>query len=353
MLVDTTIRSLEVTLFGIKLPSPILVAPIGVQGICHPDAELASARAAKKLGIPYIMSTAASRSIEEVAKVNEDGIRWFQLYWPRTDEVTLSLLKRAKANGFSALVVTLDTPTIGWRPLDLQTSYLPFAHGFGMQAGISDPVFMARYNLQPKLDEHPEFPYDPAKLNKLLEEGDEKTKREAFLGFEWLKETNSGHFRSWEEVKLLRDNWTGPLILKGIQCAQDAEKAIDFGVNGIVVSNHGGRQVDGAIPSLYALVDIMKSPKVRESQKSGKLTILFDSGIRTGSDVIKAMALGAQAVLLGRPWLYGLAAGGQAGVEQVLQHTLADLDTNLGLAGYKTLADIQGKGEDVVIKLDF
>ena len=143
---------------------------------------------------------------------------------PRTDEVTLSLLKRAKENGFSALVVTLDTPVGGWRPLDLQTSYSPFQHGLGMQVGSSDPVFMARYNLQPRLDEHMEFPYDPVKLNKLLDEGDEKTKTDSFLGSQWLKETNSGLFRSWEDVKLLRDNWTGPLILKGIQCAQVSAK---------------------------------------------------------------------------------------------------------------------------------
>jgi len=210
---------------------------------------------------------------------------------------------------------------------------------------------MARYNLQPRHEEHTEFPYDAAKLNKLLLEGDENIKRESYLGFEWLKETT--FVRPWEDVKFLRDNWSGPLILKGIQCAQDAEWALDFGVDGIVVSNHGGRQVDGAIPSLYALVNIMKSPKVREAQRTGKLTILFDSGIRTGSDVIKALALGAQAVLLGRPWLYGLMAGGQAGVEQVLKHTLADLDSNLSLAGYRSLGDIQGRGEHVVVKLDF
>ncbi|KAK2465283.1 hypothetical protein APHAL10511_002637 [Amanita phalloides] len=353
MLANNTIRSLDVTLFGVKFPAPILMAPIGVQGICHPDAELASARAAKNTGIPFILSTAASRSIEEVAKENGDGHRWFQLYWPLTDEITFSLLKRAKANGFSALVVTLDTPSIGWRPLDLQTAYLPFAHGIGIQVGISDPVFMARHGYQPVLDEHTEHPYDPVKMNKLLAEGDKKTKTDAFLGFEWLKETNPGLYRPWEDVKLLRDNWNGPLILKGIQCAQDAERALDIGVDGIVVSNHGGRQVDGAIPSLYALVNVMRSPKIRQAQKSGKFTVLFDSGVRTGSDIIKAIALGAQAVLLGRPWLYGLMVGGQAGVEQVLRHTMADLDANLGLAGYRSLEDIQGKGEDVVVKLDF
>ncbi|KAF8627402.1 hypothetical protein AX17_006217 [Amanita inopinata Kibby_2008] len=353
MLVDATHRSLETTIFGVKYKAPVFVAPIGVQGIFHPEAELATARAAKRFGIPFIMSTASSRSLEEVAKANEDGQRWYQLYWPRTNEVTLSLLDRAKQNGFSALVVTLDTMVIGWRPHDLQTAYIPFSHGVGVQVGTSDPVFMKRYNRQPVYDEHPEFPYDPVKMNKLYAQGDEKAKQDIFMGLEWLKEINSGLFRSWKDLEFVRANWKGPLVLKGIQNVQDAERAIDSGVDGIIVSNHGGRQVDGAIPSLYALEAIMKSPKVKEAQQSGKFTILFDSGIRTGSDIIKALALGAQAVLLGRPWVYGLIAGGQAGVEQVLQHTIADLDTNLGLSGYKTLADIQGKREDVIVKLDF
>jgi isopentenyl diphosphate isomerase/L-lactate dehydrogenase-like FMN-dependent dehydrogenase len=353
MLVASGEPSLETTIFGVKFSAPVLIAPIGVQSIFHPEAEFATARAAKKLGIPMILSTVASRSIEEVAEANGNGHRWFQLYWPRTNDVILSLLKRARENGYSALVVTLDTMTIGWRPSDLQTSYLPFAHGFGCQIGLSDPTFMAKFGFQPIHGEHPEFPYLPAKMDQLIVGGDEKTKRDSFLGIEWVGETVSGKFRSWEDLRFLRENWKGPLVLKGIQCAQDAEKALDHGADGIVVSNHGGRQVDGAIPSLYGLVNVMKSVKVREAQESGKFTILFDSGIRTGSDIIKALALGAQAVLLGRPWVYGLVVGGQAGVEQVLEHTIADLDTNLSLAGYKSLADIQGKGENVIMKLDF
>ncbi|KAF8635988.1 hypothetical protein AX15_000151 [Amanita polypyramis BW_CC] len=353
MLVDANKRSFEVTLFGVKYPSPILMAPIGVQGICHPEADLAPARAGRNLGIPFIASTASSRSLEEIAKVNGDGFRWFQLYWPHSDDVTLSLLKRAETNGYSVLVVTLDTQAIGWRPHDLETSYLPFADGVGSQIGTSDPVFMARYGLQPMLEDHPEFPYDPAKVGRLHAEGDEKMLQASRLGVDWLKEFGSGIFRPWEDLKILRDNWKGPLVLKGIQCRQDAERALEHGVDGIVVSNHGGRQVEGAIPSLYALVDIMKSVKVREAQQSGKFTIIFDSGIRTGSDIVKAIALGAQAVFLGRPWLYGLMAAGQAGVEQVLEHTMSDLDSCLSLSGYKSVAEIQGKGEEVVIKLDF
>ncbi|KAF8895229.1 oxidoreductase [Infundibulicybe gibba] len=351
MLVDASTRNLETTILGVKHPAPVFIAPIGVQAIFHSDGEFGAARAAKNQGIPYIMSTASSRSIEEVAEVNGDGYRWFQFYWPRSDDVTVSLLKRAKANGFKGLVVTLDTMALGWRPHDLERSYIPFAQGVGNQVGRSDPVFMARYNRQP-VHERPHFPYDPVARDKKIAAGDKETIEQAYFGLEWLKECNSGKFRSWEDLKLLKANWDGPLILKGIQSVQDAEMAIEHGADAIIISNHGGRQIDGAIPSLFALENVMKSSKIKEAQKSGKLTVLFDSGIRTGSDIIKALALGAQAVLLGRPWLYGLIVGGQAGIEQVIQHTLADLDTTLGLAGYSSLSEIQGKGEDVITKLN-
>ncbi|RXW23804.1 hypothetical protein EST38_g2070 [Candolleomyces aberdarensis] len=297
MLRDANNRTLETTLFNKKLSSPLILAPIGVQGIFHPEAESGAARAAQKLNIPYVLSTAATRTIEEIAEANGDGHRWFQLYWPRTNEVTLSLLNRAKNAGYSALVVTLDTSTIGWRPHDLERSYLPFAHGVGVQVGLSDPVFMARYNKQPITKTEIPFPYEADKLDQAFLEGDPRAKESVFLGIEWMKEANSGIFRTWEDLKFLRDNWEGALIVKGIQCLEDAEKALQFGVDGIVVSNHGGRQVDGAIPSLYALEQIMKSEKIRTAQRCGVLTVLFDSGIRTGSDIIKAIALGAQAVL--------------------------------------------------------
>jgi len=193
---------------------------------------------------------------------------------------------------------------------------------------------MKRFHLQPvpKGEDHPKWPYE--------------------LGKAWLAETNSGQFRRWEDVKFVRDNWDGPLVLKGIQSVADAEKAIEIGVQGIVVSNHGGRQVDGGIPSLYALDKICQSPTILAAQKSGKLTVLFDSGIRTGSDIIKALALGAQAVLLGRPYMYGLALGGEKGIEQVLRSILADLEVTMGLSGFRNLGEIQGKREEVIMKVD-
>ncbi|KAG6818951.1 hypothetical protein H0H93_016913 [Arthromyces matolae] len=216
MLVNATQRSLETTIFGVTHSSPVFIAPIGVQGIFHGDAELAPASVGGKLGIPFILSTASSRSMEEVAKANGNGHRWYQLYWPRTNDVTLSLLKRAKENGFTALVVTLDTMTIGWRPHDLERAYIPFLHGVGIQVGKSDPVFMARYGREP-VHERPEFPYDPKAKDGLFLAGDAKTKEGVFFGAEWLKECNSGFYRDWEDLKFLRENWDGPLVLKGIQ----------------------------------------------------------------------------------------------------------------------------------------
>ncbi|KAF9453182.1 oxidoreductase [Macrolepiota fuliginosa MF-IS2] len=360
MLVDATIRDLRVNIFGKTYSSPLLIAPIGVQSLFHPDGEIASSKAAKELGVPYILSTACSRTMEEVAAANGDGDRWYQLYWPISNDITISLLNRAKAAGFSALVVTLDTMALGWRPHDLERAYLPFWHGVGTQIGESDPVFMSRFGKQPITKSNFKWPYQPEVQNKKILEGDEEAKYNAFIGMEWLKECNSGKFKSWEHLRHLRENWEGPLVLKGIQTVSDAEKALEFGVNGIIVSNHGesgvpsesGRQVDGAIPSLFALERIAKSPKIKAAQQSGQLTLLFDSGIRTGPDIFKALALGAQAILLGRPWLYGMVLGGQAGAEQVIKHTLADFDNTVALAGYTSIADIQGKGEDVLMKLD-
>ncbi|KIJ59033.1 hypothetical protein HYDPIDRAFT_101468 [Hydnomerulius pinastri MD-312] len=355
MLVGATNRNLETTIFGVKYPSPLFVAPVGVQGILHADGELASARAAGNVGVPYIMSTASSRSIEDVAKANgPNGQRWYQLYWPRTSEVALSLLKRAKANGFTALVITLDTMILGWRPHDIETAYLPFAYGVGIQVGTSDPVFMKRFNLQARQGECTKFPFEPEKIkDAAFSKGDESAAREMLLGKEWLGEVNSGVFRTWDDLKFIRDNWDGPIVLKGIQRVSDAEKAIAHKIDGIIVSNHGGRQVDGGIGSMDALDKIMSSRKVRTAQKAGKLTVLFDSGIRTGPDIIKALAIGAQGVLVARPFMYGLAIAGQEGVEQILMQTICDLHVTMGLSGYSDINDIIGKKDEILMKLGY
>ncbi|KAF9032702.1 oxidoreductase, partial [Hymenopellis radicata] len=351
MMVDTTHRNLEATILGVRYPTPLVIGPIGTQALFTEEGELAPARAGRVLGVPFVLSSVASRSIEDVAEANGNGHRFFQLYWPKSDDITLSLLKRAKDNGYSALVVTLDNFSIGWRTHDINATFAPPLHGYGNEVGRSDPVFMAKLGLKPVTNHRPSFPYEYKKLDALLQQGDAHQAHEAKVGMGWVAEVCSGHYRSWDALRLLRDNWTGPIVLKGILKASDAEKALEYGIDGIVVSNHGGRQVDGAIPSLYALVDIMQSPKVVAAQKAGTLSVLLDSGVRTGSDIIKALALGAQGVFLGRAYLWGSIIAGQEGVEQVLRQTMADLDVTLGLIGYQSLDDVRAMGGEVVKKI--
>jgi len=344
-LVDVTRRDVGVELFGTKYKSPLLVSPIGVQSILHSDAEEATARACHGVGVPMILSTAATRSIEEVAKANQDGDRWFQLYWPKPqyEDVTASLLARAKASGYKVLVVTLDTFSLGWRPTDLDTSYLPFIWGQGCQIGFSDPVFNKMFDEMQKNDSRsvgekmtelwsimrrPGTIYGAAKV---LANAKTMVKSKA-----WIDVINSGTYREWAHLKILKELWDGPIVLKGIQTVEDARLAIDHGMDGIIVSNHGGRQLDGAVASLDALAEIAADDKVKDSN----LTIIFDSGVRTGSDILKALALGAKAVSIGRPYAYGLAAGGQQGVEHVLKCLLADMDNMLANVGKKSIQDL-------------
>ncbi|KAB8338842.1 hypothetical protein FH972_021786 [Carpinus fangiana] len=345
MLVNATRRDLSVELFGTKYPSPILCAPVGVQNIMHKDAEEATARACRETQIPMILSSAATRTIEQIAEANGPGERWYQLYWPRPkfDDITASLLQRAKYNGYKVLVVTLDTFNLAWRPTDLDSSYLPFLFGDGCQVGFSDPVFNRIYDEQQAEDtrsagekirealdviSRPGTPFGALKL--LMKASTIKKSRS------WLDVLNSGTYREWHHLELLKQHWSGPIVLKGIQTVEDAHKAIEYGMSGIIVSNHGGRQLDGAIASLDALAEITADEQVK---KSG-LTILFDSGIRTGSDILKALALGAKAVLIGRPYMYGLAIGGEEGVKHVLKCLLADTDNMLGNLGKTCLGDL-------------
>jgi lactate 2-monooxygenase len=310
MLTDATQRDLSTTVLGTRLPAPVLLAPVGVQSIVHADAESATARAAASLGLPFVLSTASSTTIEDVATASGDGPRWFQLYWPDDQDVCASILARAKAAGFTTLVLTLDTWTLAWRPADLDQAYLPFLQGEGVAIGLSDPVFRAR-----------------------LEKTPEEDRPTAIL--RWVLMV-TGTDKSWDRLSFLREHWDGPIVLKGIQHVDDARRAVDAGMDGIVVSNHGGRQVDGAIGALEALPGIA-------SAVGDQLDVLFDSGVRTGADVIKALALGAKAVLLGRPWVYGLAHGGEAGVVHVLRSLLADLDLTLGLSGHRSVAELSSR----------
>jgi isopentenyl diphosphate isomerase/L-lactate dehydrogenase-like FMN-dependent dehydrogenase len=305
MLAGAAERTCSTTVLGQPLAAPVLTAPVGVQAIMHPDGELAVARAAAELGIPMVLSTVSSHPMEDVAKANGDGVRWFQLYWPNDEEVCASFLRRAKAAGFSALVVTLDTWMLAWRPHDLDNAYLPFLTGNGLANYFTDPAFCAG------LAKSPEEDLQAAILR-------------------WLP-MFSGRDHTWADLAFLREHWGGPILLKGIQHPDDARQAVDAGIEGIIVSNHGGRQVDGAIASLDALPAIVEAV-------GDRLEVLFDSGIRTGADIVKAVALGAKAVLVGRPWVYGLALGGYDGVRHVLRSLLADLDLTLALSGNADLA---------------
>jgi isopentenyl diphosphate isomerase/L-lactate dehydrogenase-like FMN-dependent dehydrogenase len=307
MLREATQRRLATTVLGTELPAPVLLAPVGVQSIVHPDGELAVARAAAELGVPIVLATASSYTIEEVAEASGAGPRWYQLYWPTEDEVTISLLGRARAAGYTTLVVTLDTWTLGYRPHDLDQSYLPFIRGVGTAIPFSDPAFRAKLAAAPEDD--------------LM----------AAVG-RWLPMFTGTALR-WDRLPLLREHWDGPIVLKGVQHPEDARRAIEAGMDGIVVSNHGGRQVDGAVAALDTLPGIVAAV-------DGRAAVLFDSGVRTGADVFKALALGADAVLLARPYVYGLALAGQDGVRHVLRSLLTELDVTLGLAGYADVAEL-------------
>ncbi len=316
LLRDVAARDLRVELFGKKLRAPLLLAPIGVQSILHPEAEAAVARAAASLDVPVILSTASSKSIEEVAAANGDGTRWFQLYWPKRNDLAASLLRRAEAAGYTAVVVTLDTYLLAWRDRDIQHAYLPFLYGEGLANYFSDPVFRAG-----------------------LAEPPEENPTQAILYFATLF---SNPALTWGDLAFLRTHTRLPVLLKGILHPDDARKAVDHGVDGLVVSNHGGRQMDGSLAALDAL------PAVVEAV-GGNLPVLFDSGIRRGADVFKAVALGARAVLLGRPYAFGLAVGGQKGVADVVHNLLADLDLTLGLAGCRSFAEV---GRANLVRLD-
>jgi lactate 2-monooxygenase len=307
MLRDVSVRDLSTTVLGTAMPAPVMLAPVGVQSIIHADAELAVARAAAAQGVPFILSTAASRSIEEVAEAVGEASRWYQLYWPKDRDLAASFVARAAQAGYGAIVLTLDTWMLGWRPRDLQHAYLPFLKGEGVANYFSDPVFRAALQQTPEQD------------------------LGAAIGH-WAYQFSNPTI-TWADLEWLCDETELPVVLKGILHADDARRAVQAGVDGLIVSNHGGRQVDGAIGALDAL------PGVREAV-GDELTVLFDSGIRTGADVFKALALGADAVCLGRPFVWGLALEGQAGVEQVIRCLLAEFDLTLALSGYTSLSQV-------------
>jgi len=340
MLRDVEHRDTTTALFGKTLPAPFFLAPIGVLEMAHPKADLAVAAAAAALGIPYIFSNQASVPMETCAAVMGDTPRFFQLYWSRSDELVANFLQRAEACGCGGIVVTLDTTMLGWRTRDLDMASLPFLQGMGIAQYTSDPVFR-KIMEQPDSAPRPRPKLTLEAIRTLIRAnrkhpGSFWTNLRSGAGLRAVRTFIGMYSRpniTWADLPFLRRHTTLPIILKGILHPDDARKALDYGVDGIYVSNHGGRQVDGAIGAIEALPAIAEA--VRE-----KVPILIDSGFRGGSDVFKALALGAAAVGIGRPYCYALALNGQAGVEELLTNWMADFELTMGLAGCKTVAEV-------------
>jgi L-lactate dehydrogenase (cytochrome) len=307
MLAGNVVRDLSIDLLGTHSAAPFLLAPVGVLSIAHAEAEVGAARGAAATGVPFVLSSAATNTIEAVAEAMGDAPRWFQLYWINDREVAASFVRRAEAAGFSAIVVTLDTPILGWRPRDLRNAYLPFVRGEGCGQFFSDPVFRA------KLEQPPEEDLLGAAAAMLM--------------------TFPNLGLTWDDIGWLREQTKLPLLVKGVLRGDDAERARERGVDGIVVSNHGGRQVDGAVATLDALVEV-------RGALGPDYPLLVDGGVRRGADVVKALALGADAVLIGRLYAYALAAGGSAGVEALIRQLLAEVDLTLALCGASSVREL-------------
>ncbi len=340
MLNDVSQRDTSIELFGDKLPGPFLLAPIGVLEMAHREADVAVARAAAAEDVPMIFSSQASRPMEECASMMGDSPRWFQLYWSKSDDLVLSFVSRAEACNCRAIVVTLDTTLLGWRTRDLDLAYLPYLRGKGIAQYTSDPVFTLQIE-QPLSAPatRPRITFStlvsfwellhsyPGGFFANLASG--KPRRAVQ---HWI-DVFSRPSLTWDDLKFLRKHTSLPILLKGILRTDDAIKALDSGMDGLIVSNHGGRQVDGAIASLDALPGIVDAVK-------GRIPVLLDSGIRGGADAFKALALGARAVCIGRPYVYGLALAGQRGVRDVIHNFMADFDLTMCLAGCRSISEI-------------
>ncbi len=332
---DVSSRDLSIELFGRRHPAPILLAPIGVLEMVHPEADKAVARAAAREGVAYIFSNQASVSMEDCAAAMGEGPRWFQLYWSSDDEVVRSLVSRAEKSGAEAIVVTLDTTLLGWRPRDLDLGYLPFLRGLGIAQYLTDPVFRTKIPAAP-----PETGLKPKGLGIIDTALSLRRKGKQFgLSMQQMRcavahftATYSRPDLNWSDIARLRAMTKLPIVLKGLRHPDDAALAAQHGVDGIIVSNHGGRQVDGEAATLAMLPSIVTA--------AGAMPVLLDSGIRSGADVAKALALGARAVLVGRPYVYGLTLAGEAGVCEVIRNIIAEFDLTLALCGLTRAADL-------------
>ncbi len=311
MMVDTTQRDLSIELFGRTLPSPIFMAPIGVTGMCTQDGhgDIAAAQASAMTGVPLTASTLSNDPLEEVARAKGDTPGWFQLYTPRNPDVAASLVSRAEAAGYEAIVVTLDTWVTGWRPRDLNTANFPQLRGHVLENYFSDPVFLKLLAKPPREDLRTAIGTWGSIFGKVL---------------------------IWDDIGWLRSLTKLPLVLKGICHPDDARRAADAGVDAIYCSNHGGRQANGGIGAIDLLAGVVDG--------AGEVPVLFDSGVRSGTDIVKALAMGARAVGIGRPYCYGLALGGAEGAAHVLRCMLAEADLLMAVNGWPTIADVRAAG---------
>lgn len=317
MLVGADERDLSVDLFGTTFPTPLLLAPVGVIALCDPDGhgDLVTARASAESGVPMVASTLMEDPLEDVAAATGDTPTWFQLYPPKDRDVCASFVSRAEAAGYSAIVVTLDTLTLGWRPRDLSIASFPQLSGLCLANYFTDPVFRSQLAAPPE--------EDPGAAT-----------------MHWAGTFGNPRL-SWDDLEWIRTLTDLPMLVKGICHPDDARRAIDAGMDGIYVSTHGGRQANGGLPALVALPGVVDAV--------GDHPVIFDSGVRSGPDVITAMALGATAVAVGRPYAYGLAVGGQEGIEHVVRCLLAEIDLTMAIDGYPTLSDIDASA---LIRLD-
>ena len=341
MLAGLTEVDLSVEILGRRWPTPIALSPVGVLELFHRQADLAVARAAAAEGVPMIFSNQASVAMETCAEAMSDSPRWFQLYWSSDDDLVSSFLERADACGCDAVVVTLDTSTLGWRPRDLDLGSLPFLRGMGLAQYLTDPVF--RRKLGEPLDTAaapPKPPFGPAMLGTALAQMrrfpgslSERLSARPMQAVRRFLATYSRPSLAWEDLAWLREHTHLPILLKGILAPDDARRALDHGVDGVFVSNHGGRQVDGAIAAIEALPGVLEAV-------AGRLPVLIDSGIRSGADIFKALALGANAVGIGRPFVYGLTIDGERGVREVLRNLIAELELTTLLAGHRSLREL-------------
>lgn len=340
MLRDVSRRDLELTLFGQKLSAPFFLCPIGVLDLVHPQADGGSARAAAAHRVPAVFSNQASVAMEECSALMGDSPRWFQLYWSKRNELVESLVKRAEACGCSAIVVTLDTTMLGWRVRDLDLGFLPFLFGRGIAQYVSDPVF-AQLMDEPMDPVEPDPPLSLARVKLFVDLckrypgpfWENFRSKRPIVAVRKFIQLYSRPSLQWDDLEFLRSCTSLPIVLKGILHADDALKALDHGVDGVYVSNHGGRQVDGAIGAAAALPSVAAAV-------DGRVPVLFDSGVRCGADIFKALALGATAVGIGRPYAYALALGGYDGVYELLANYRAELDLTMGLAGCVNLSEI-------------